>query len=1487
MPSGLVTNYTYDSLGRKKTETQISDSYPGGLTTTYTYDAMSRPVSTTFPATTDAITGVRHQKRVTTTYDVDGNAVRQEESDLLGGDPTRTTTTVYDDHNRVQRVVDPEGRETSYGYDLFGNRTSVVDGNGNRTDYAYTARNAVAEVRLRDYQPVAGEPDPGDYLVVNSYTYDYAGRIASSTDAMGRRVEYVYYGDDLLRRKTLVDFHDPAGAKRDYVMEDNVYDGAGHLTKQWTGNRTRVTQHTVNVAGQVAATVVDPGGLARSTAFKYDLGGNVVQAAQTGLPSNVPWPVATTSTVTDTGYDTAGRKISETMSGGGISRVNRFGYDQRGLLTSTVDPREFTTDYTNDELGRQISVTTAPVAVESGGGSPQTVRPVTTTGYDTFGAPTAQRDPLGNVTRFTNDRLGRPVTVTGASYTPPGGQPITPVAQVRYDGVGNRTEITDSRGSTARFGYDRLNRLVSKDLPAATNDDRAVWHYTYTRTGKPLSTTDPSGAVVQTTYDDLDREITSTKAERFPVADAFISTHRYDDAGNPIESTSPTGAVTRTEYDVTGAAVRITDPTGVRTQFGYDYAGRQVRSTDGAGRTARRDYDSLGRLITETDLKPDGATIRTRSYGYDAAGNKTSATTAASVTTTYAYNSANQLISQTEPVSATASITTSYGYDAGGARTRYTDGRGNATTFTVNSLRLAESVVEPATAAYPKAADRTWTTSYDAGGNPVRFTAPGNVVRQRDYDAAGLLTQESGSGAEEATASRVRHHDLLGRLTGVSTPAGDDTFAYNDRGQLVTAAGPSGAARFEYDADGNVTSRTDSTGTSRFAYDRGRLTSLTDGLTGGVIGYGYDAAGKLTTRNYGAGRVRTTGYDDLGRLTSDVLRDGAGQAFSTLTYGYDAEDHLISKTVGGTNNTYRYDQAGRLLSWTAGGTTTEYTWDAAGNRISAGGKAAIFDERNRLLNDGTSTYTYSARGTLDTKVTGTTTRRTRFDAFDRLTVRDAVHYEYDGLDRIHSRDGAGFGYAGAGDAPVSFGDARYSRDAGEELISTGTGAAAQLSIADKHGDVIGSFGSTDAKSATAARTYDPFGKVTGTPVDIGFQGEWTDPAGDVAMGARWYDSGTGTFQSRDDVEHQTGGGAVLANRYAYGASAPLDYVDPDGHMVNHESSSYPTPVWHDTGGPRWSPLDWLPPDLRKAADRVQDAVKMALYHALRLKDQHDRIVAKVFKWVVGAAEDGWFGVGPKIAVKVTKAAIRLAPKAAKVAGDLVRNVVDDHVKHAQNLLNEAKQYGQTVVAGAQHLWQEAWDSSYGQMYRNGFKCLAELDGKACGDMWNNVGQNLAKAQWNPLQAWKHTLKALGDGAGAASGVLGSLPVVGTLGGVLSVGALVLHGAAALGGAHVEPYEFGEDVLGVLLGFTPLGYALGGAKVVAKVWEVGGAGATSALWPPDRLAEEFTPRNPPARLAVVMGSVCPALWLSIPLINKLPGAVAADVRENWNRNVRGK
>ncbi|MGZ3143072.1 LamG-like jellyroll fold domain-containing protein [Lentzea chajnantorensis] len=1147
-PSGLRQVSTYDALGRKVTGKTISDAYPNGLLTTYRYDERSRLVRVTAPGVVNVLTGKTHVLQTSLEYDADGNQTRVSRADLTGGDPIRETFTHYDSRGRVERVVDAEGGEISLGYDSFGNTTFVVNADGVRTEFAYTARNAVSEVRLRGWN---GDPEgapalPNGYLVVQRNSYDRAGRLTRTTDAMNRTEVRDYYGDDLLFSRKLLGAGTGTGAPPKIDLETNSYDGAGNLVeRRQPGNL--VTKYTYDAVGRTLTTVDDPGGLDRRTAFAYNLNGGITQVTRTGNTSNAGQLQSGTAEVVDYGYDAFGRRTSEDVRLNTGRLRTTWEYDQRGLVRKVVPPRgnepgasaaAFTTDLTYDEAGRLVGTTSPAVSVVTAENDPATVRPVTKIGYNAFGESQQAQDANGVVHRSEVDRLGRTVKSSAPSYTPPGAsQPVEGFSTARYDGNGNVLETVDARGASTTFEYDQMGRVVKTTGPAGSVVR------TYTRTGELLSTVDESGARTESTYDVFGRLATSTVLERSP-AKTLTSTYSYNAANRLEKVRSPLGAESKLEYDVLGSLVRSTDPAGVVSSFGYDLAGRRIKVADGAGRATFTGYDQAGRVESVRRLSASGGLVSRSTFVHDAAGNLTTATDPLGRKTTYAHDALNRTVGQVEPVSDTESITTSSGYDSAGNRTRFVDGRGNRTAYTYNTLGLPESTIEAATAEHPAPADRTWTTTYNAAGDPVSERAPGGVVRTRTFDPLGRLTKETGSGAEAATTDRGYDYDALGRLVGSSSAGGTDTFTYNDRGLLLTSSGPGGTASREYDDDGNLTARTDASGTSRFTYLLGRTQSVQDGVTGLTQTFGYDTAGLLKTLDLGNGRTRTYDYDDGGRLAKDTV---AGAA--SVAYTYDRADRVLTKTSTGTTaagqQTYDYDHSGRLKSWTSPAGTVSYGWDAAGNRTRVGDAQSTYDERNRLRTENGAVVSHNARGGVTSRAGVTAS----FDAFDRMVSQGAQTYTYDALDRVTKRNDKSFQYSGTSSAVVSDGTAVYGRDASGSVLAIGQGTDKKLAVSDRHGDVVGTLDPAGTMTSLADSTaYDPFGVVTsGAKRAVGFQGEWTDPAsGTVNMAARWYNPGSGGFESRDSWTLPAAPSG-MANRYSYGLGSPVNHVDPTGH----------------------------------------------------------------------------------------------------------------------------------------------------------------------------------------------------------------------------------------------------------------------------------------------------------------------------------------------------
>ncbi|WP_394298264.1 LamG-like jellyroll fold domain-containing protein [Streptomyces griseus] len=1185
-PSGLVTRFTYDGLGRKLTETQDAAGHAGGVTTAFGYDAGSRVVTETGPGVRNEITGVTHTARTTRSFDADGLLLSEAVEDLTGGDTKRTTTYHHDALGRNDSVTDAEGGTTTYGHDALGRVIRTTDAVGNVLTYAYSSTGEHTETVLKGW--TGGHPGEPTDLVLQSNSYDPAGRAATSTDAMGNTTEYTYFDDGLPATTTAKKVSRPDGTKRDIVLESTVYDPAGHPVRTVGGGGGTTVEHSVDALGRTTRTVLDPGGLARVSTFGYDLDDRLTRQAQT---------VSADRTLTTTSeYDTAGNPVKKSLTDGNASSTTTHSYDSRGLLLSTVAPRGTATDADPsahtannryDALGRLVEQTAPAVRAERNGQVEPFVRPVSTTGYNTFGEPTHTRDPNGAVTRTETDRLGRAVAVTLPDYTPPGGQKITAVTRTEYDAMGQVSSTTDPLGRTTRYTYDQLGNLATKVDPVAMApsvqslaenqfgslnqaegnlDGAGVTRFTWTPTGLQLSATGPTGTRSEATYDELSRNISSTLIERYPSTQNLVSRFTWDDAGNQTASVTPGGRTTTATFNAAGEPLTVTTPAGT-TKFGYDGLGRTTETTDPTGRRATTGYDVLGNVVATADHGTGTTALRTATAEFDADGNRTALTTPTGDRTTYTYDAMGRLTKQVEPVTDTESVTVTFGYDAVGNRTRTTDGRGNSTTYTFTPWDLPESTVEPATTAHSAAADRTWTSVYDAAGQETAQLLPGGVKREKTYDGMGRLIRETGTGAEAWTTARTFSYDLAGRITAAGTddPLTQNTYTYNDRGLLLATGGQGGTNQYTYDSNGDMTQRSTDRNTSVYGYDSaGRTAWVRDEGTASDIWYEYDAAGRPLAEQYmvqanGSEEWtptarRSYGYDDLGRLTADRITapDGSGEKAST-EYSYDLSNRLVGKetrgTAGAADNSYGYDRSGRMTEWSRGSTSVGYGWDAAGNRVSAGGKAATFDERNRRLTDGNTRYTYTARGTMSTATeAGGTPRALTFDAFERKVADGSSTFTYDSFDRVGEHSGTPFTYDGGSNNLTYDGNTNYSRTPSGSLLATSDGTDSQWTLTDRHDDVVGQL--TPDGTLTSSRAYDPYGKVTaaeGTNPALGFQSGWTDPdSGDVNMASRWYQPGTGGFASRDTWLLDPSP-AARGNRYMYGDGGPLNGVDPTGH----------------------------------------------------------------------------------------------------------------------------------------------------------------------------------------------------------------------------------------------------------------------------------------------------------------------------------------------------
>lgn len=340
---------------------------------------------------------------------------------------------------------------------------------------------------------------------------------------------------------------------------------------------------------------------------------------------------------------------------------------------------------------------------------------------------------------------------------------------------------------------------------------------------------------------------------------------------------------------------------------------------------------------------------------------------------------------------------------------------------------------------------------YDTAGNLTTMTnALGQVIRYTDYDSAGrllrmvdanglatrftyhprgwLLTRSIGEDNDAATTHY--DYDSAGNITRLTFPAGDYLdFTYDAAGRLTEIRDASGnRVRYTFDAAGNRTAEQveDPMGVvtrmlSRMYDDLSRLRQQLAGAPGLIVDYAYDRNGNPTMTTDGLKRTRSSSYDALDRLISEVdpalgltelaydSRDNlvavSDPRGNTTRYHYSAFDERTSRDSPDTGTTsYRYDAAGNLLSMSdARGVTVNYTHDVLNRLIHVSYPDPQFDViltydegahgigRLTGMHDasGVTRYGYDRRG-----------NRVSESWVSHTGIEAAIHYRYDANDRI-------------------------------------------------------------------------------------------------------------------------------------------------------------------------------------------------------------------------------------------------------------------------------------------------------------------------------------------------------------------------------------------------------------------------------------------------------------------------------------------------------
>ncbi|NKB28927.1 MAG: hypothetical protein GKR99_15795 [Rhodobacteraceae bacterium] len=734
------------------------------ITDTLTRNVQGHIVSTTFGANTaNPITQTQktdYRGLVLCATGPEGTVTQQcfDERGLLlertetGADGSTTKQQwVYDRAGRLQvmRSGQDSPTETRYDYDAFGRLAKVTLPDGAEQSYEYGPGDSILDEQLR------GNDGTGmvRLLARKSQTYDARGRVVTETrhafeddptTAQLLTVSNTFDGDD-----RLIETEDHRG-----VITRMDYDRANRLTAltDAAGNRT---EHQYDAAGRRTRTrtidLEDGGSVQRDTLFTYD---------------------------------GRGRLSRMTLPGG---EVTDYDYDDRNTQVRILAPLGFEQRQRFGQLGELLERTVDPSGVNA---SHRWT-------YDKSLRPLSYSDPVGDVTRFFHDGLGRMVRTT----LPNGFE-----SKRSYSQDGRVATETVSGGGVIKLGYDAAGRLSQMQGGASPISANIADHsFAYDARGH-ITRASADGLITRRKFDSLGRLVEDS-------TDGLTHRNSFDDLSGTIDRHWSDGRHERIESDVMGRPTKIeqlapgTVASDVADLAQFSLAGPmsvEQRTLFGSITTATR-FDASRRVLDQ-EVTAGGGAIETQAYRYDALGRTNIAQSALQGWTRVAEHDGPSRLRRTAegfvapPLSAGASSVAEQATDigavqaaaAGAARTR-------EFTYDRSDARLTRSENGAAPDVYTYAAGKMMTAAAaEVMSNDANARRTGDGRNRYEYDAFGRVTRIL---TQNGAAERMRMtYDALGRLQQSQTDGGP-IHRHGHFGQVEVEEHAGGALLRQFSAD--------------------------------------------------------------------------------------------------------------------------------------------------------------------------------------------------------------------------------------------------------------------------------------------------------------------------------------------------------------------------------------------------------------------------------------------------------------------------------------------------------------------------------------------------------------------------------------------------------------------------------------------------------------------------------------------------------------
>lgn len=539
-------------------------------------------------------------------------------------------------------------------------------------------------------------------------------------------------------------------------------------------------------------------------------------------------------------------------------------YNAQGLLGTIVYP-----EWAPDAAASCTSQTFVNAQARAASGCFLT----TVYGYSDVGYLVTEVQPGGRIIDYNNlDALGRPATVTA-----PDGR----TRSFRYNHRGQATNVTLPDGfSTQTIGYNSRGQQEQIIDPSIEQWQQA---WAYTGAGR-------------------------------------LASHQY--LGN--QSSVPALNKTEYRYNALGAVSEIKDPRGFTTTFAFDANGNPAGMTDAAQTFFAVESDPIGRETLRKDAMINGhAAVTTTQYLNG--GRTVIITDDLGQQTTLNLNAFGEL---TSVIDAQGNAV-HYAYNERGEQIAMWDQLNNAEYFALNTRGQVTRVLDTL--------QRETTMNYDAAGNLAAVNQPEVGTTAYQYDAANRLrfvTSAKGFAANDPRYTQEYRYNSNGDLWQAINELGQTTtYDINPAGRLESTTSPDqDTIAYQYNARGQMTQRManyDASTQEQWAYyDDGRLKSIHNAHY--TENYQYTPTGALdfvanTTLNQTINYTHDANNRRTGMITNDQAvvyqRDSLGRIEKLFdgeeqyTFGYDANDRLISKTSpNGTRDLTLYNERGETIA---------------------------------------------------------------------------------------------------------------------------------------------------------------------------------------------------------------------------------------------------------------------------------------------------------------------------------------------------------------------------------------------------------------------------------------------------------------------------------------------------------------------------------------------------------------------------------------------